>query len=135
MKRRIFGKRRSIFICPAPELAPAFFEPRSATSHRSIFQSRYVGAFARADHVYISDVFNKKKVASDIRLDVRRLCREIAERKKQAGSVQFGKDPAALLAAFRKKFRPSPGGDVIVLMSNGAFGGIYGPMDDFVRGL
>lgn len=119
----------------------AFFEPRSATSHRSVFQSRYVAAFARADQVYICDVFNKKKVAREVRLDVRQLCADIAAKKsakkggKPGSAVRFGKDPAALLAAFRKHFKPSPGGDVIVLMSNGAFGGIYEGMDDVVRRL
>ena len=113
----------------------AFFEPRSATSHRSVFQTRYVSAFARADHVYLPDVFNKNKVPANARLDVRKLTRDIAERKGKSAVVQFSKNPEDLMLAFRKKFRPAPTGDVILLMSNGAFGGIYEPMDEFVLGL
>ncbi len=110
----------------------ALFEPRSATSHRKLFQKTYVGALARADAVYIADIHNPGKVARDESLDVRRLTREI----KAAGTPAFfGATPADVLKSFRGKFRPSPKGDVVLVMSNGAFGNIYGELDDFVSGL
>jgi len=101
----------------------ALFEPRSATSHRKVFQRRYAKAFRKADEVWITDVFNANKVAPGERLDVRRLIREIAEQKKSR--AHFCKDPADLLAKLAKSYKRSEQGDVILAMSNGAFGGIY----------
>ncbi len=136
------------------------FEPRSATSHRNIFQRRYASAFRKAHNVYLADVFNKKKVPAAERLDVRALVADIREKsagasrssknsaKKSAKNsgrsprpaprsvVEFGKDADALFGKFRKSFRSTPGnGDVVLALSNGAFGGIYAKLDQFLSNL
>ncbi|MCR9140944.1 MAG: Mur ligase domain-containing protein [bacterium] len=129
------------------------FEPRSATSHRNIFQRRYATAFRKAHCVYLADIFNKKKVPPADRLDVRAIVAELRKKrtatttragKKKAGSraaksqsaVEFGKDPDALFAKFRKNFRSTPGGgDVVLVLSNGAFGGIYTKLDEYLSAL
>lgn len=119
----------------------ALFEPRSASSHRSVFQKQYAAAFASADSAYVCDVFDRNKVNADDRLDVKKLVTDIkalwTKRHKGArnGEAQFAKDPDALVEVFRKRFRPSPEGDIVVAMSNGAFGGIYKKVDEFIRGV
>ena len=123
------------------------FEPRSATSHRNIFQRRYATAFRKAHCVYLADIFNKKKVPANERLDVRALVAAI--RAKNSGSstgaagksarraiVEFGEDPDDLFAKFRKNFRCTPkAGDVVLVLSNGAFGGIYTKLDEYLAEL
>ena len=115
------------------------FEPRSATSHRNIFQRRYTAAFRRAHNVYLTDIFNKKKVPAAERLDVKGIIEAIrSKRSKGVGQkttsvVEFAKDADALLTKFRKRFRSTPGkGDVVLALSNGAFGGIYTKLDEFL---
>lgn len=113
----------------------ALFEPRSATSHRSVFQAEYARALASSDSVYITDVYDRKKVDASSLLNVKKIVADISKRKGGKTEAFFAKDPQALLAMFRKKFRPSKKGDIILIMSNGAFGGIYPELDTFVRAL
>ncbi|MBI3394472.1 MAG: UDP-N-acetylmuramate--alanine ligase [Spirochaetia bacterium] len=117
----------------------AMFEPRSASSHRELFRKDYTSAFKLADDVILCDVFNKKKVAKPELMDVKRIARDLAAMKKAGrspkGKAQYAADPKAAFNLFRKSFKPSPQGDVILMMSNGAFGGIYSTMDDYLKSL
>lgn len=111
----------------------ALFEPRSASSHRDQFRSGYEKAFQKADHVLISEVYNKKKVAESERLDVASLIKTIASRqKKKDATAVYASGPEALLKQFKKNFRRSAQGDVILAMSNGGFGGIYPEIETFL---
>lgn len=109
-----------------------FLEPRSATSHRNIFQKEYAAALCRADAVYMCDVHNPRKVAASERLNVRKVLADARLLRRQL-RVFFGKEPADLVSAFRSQFVPARKGDVILLLSNGAFGGIYMQMEDALR--
>ena len=113
----------------------ALFEPRSASSHRNVFQDRYAAAFDRADLVYLTDIHNPGKVAAGERLDVPALCRAIESRQSGTDrkSVTYTSDPAELLGRFRAAFKRSSAGDVVLAMSNGAFGGIYPELEAFLR--
>ncbi|MCB1174735.1 MAG: UDP-N-acetylmuramate--alanine ligase [Leptospiraceae bacterium] len=113
------------------------YEPRSATSHRSIFQTEYIKAFHKAHSVYLCDIYNKNKVSRRMQLDVRRLVREIqAERKKKnRSSIFFAKDPEALLQCLANTFMPHAAGDIILAMSNGSFGGIYPRLESWLASL
>lgn len=115
----------------------ALFEPRSATSHRSVFQRRYASSLAKAHSVYVCDVFDKNKVPAVDRLDVKKIVADInaGRKSKDAGAAFFGKNADDLFERFRKSFAPSAKGDVVLAMSNGAFGGIYPRMDEFLRSL
>ncbi len=106
------------------------FEPRSATSHRNVFQKEYGTAFRRADAVYICDIFNRKKVKAGERLNVKRILAAPGPKVRE-----FGKDPDHLFSRFKATFQASPKGDVIVALSNGAFGGIYGRIEELLRAL
>ncbi|MBX7058964.1 MAG: UDP-N-acetylmuramate--alanine ligase [Leptospirales bacterium] len=119
----------------------ALFEPRSASSHRSVFHKQYATAFAQADSAYLCDVFDRNKVEAGLRLDVKKLVADIKTQSAKRGKAargfeaQFARDPDALVEVFRKRFKPSADGDVVVAMSNGAFGGIYKKVDEFIRGV
>ena len=96
----------------------AVFEPRSASSCRRIFQDDFARAFGAADEVIIAAVFRSSLPESE-RLDADQLVHELLARGQRARHLP---DNDAILAAIVDEHRD---GDVIVLMSNGGFGGIH----------
>ncbi len=97
----------------------ACFEPRSNTSRRSLHQREYVTAFPGAAAVYLLTPAPHDRVPEAERLDVGRLAREIAAGGQPARAFAAVEEMVAAVAA---EARP---GDVVVAMSNGAFGGIW----------
>jgi len=93
----------------------AVFEPRSATACRSIHQAAYVSAFAAADRVILAPL-GRKNVPEGERLDVERLARELGEKATAEASVD------AIVKAVADVARR---GDVVAILSNGAFGGLH----------
>src|SRR5438477_2292989 len=96
----------------------AVFEPRSASSCRRIFQDEFARAFGAASEVLVAPVFRSTLPAGE-RLSVPQLVRDLTN----AG--QSAREPASLddiIATIVREHRP---GDLVVLMSNGGFGGIH----------
>jgi UDP-N-acetylmuramate: L-alanyl-gamma-D-glutamyl-meso-diaminopimelate ligase len=91
----------------------ACFEPRSNTSRRNLHQREYVVAWPGAAEVFILRPAPTDRVPESERLDVDRLAREIS-----AGGTPVEEMVRAVAA------RAAPG-DVVIAMSNGAFGGIW----------
>jgi UDP-N-acetylmuramate: L-alanyl-gamma-D-glutamyl-meso-diaminopimelate ligase len=96
----------------------AVFEPRSASSCRRVFQDDFAKAFAGADEVLIAPVFRSKLPESE-RLSVPQLVRDLSARGQSAREAASIDDIIAGIAKERRD------GDLIVLMSNGGFGGIH----------
>jgi len=98
----------------------AVFEPRSNTSRRKVFQREYVDAFAAAGEVIIGGVFQKQTdaVAEDELFSPEQLAQDLVARGTAARTLA---DADAIAAALAEEARP---GDVILLMSNGSFGGL-----------
>jgi UDP-N-acetylmuramate: L-alanyl-gamma-D-glutamyl-meso-diaminopimelate ligase len=94
------------------------FEPRSTTSRRKVFQEPYVSAFENADEVVLCQVVSREIDANQELLDVDTLSSKISERGTSSRSLP---DPKAI-----EEFLLSQIGtdDVIVVMSNGSFGGL-----------
>ena len=98
----------------------AVFEPRSRTSCHATFQDQYVSAFMPADYVIISRVFDAQRAAEmGGVLDTTKLIDDIAAQDKPAFEVT---DVAEIVRRLSSEMRP---GDVVAVMSNGAFGGIH----------
>jgi len=95
----------------------AVFEPRSNTSRRNIHQQDYAAAFDAADAAYIKVPERHDKVPVGEELDVPRLVEELRARGVQA---EGGTDVPALARQVAAAARP---GDVLLVMSNGSFGG------------
>ena len=95
----------------------AVFEPRSNTSRRNIHQAEYAAAFDGADVVGIRLPEPHDKVPPDEQLDVPAIVRALSERGIEATATG---DVAELVRTVASGARP---GDVILVMSNGAFGG------------
>jgi UDP-N-acetylmuramate: L-alanyl-gamma-D-glutamyl-meso-diaminopimelate ligase len=96
----------------------AVFEPRSASSCRRVFQDDFARAFAGADEVLIAPIFRSKLPEAE-RLSVPQLVRDLQARGQSARQAESLDDIVAGIAA---EHRP---GDLVVLMSNGGFGGIH----------
>ena len=96
----------------------AVFEPRSASSCRRVFQDDFARAFAPADEVLIAPVF-RSKLADAERLSVPQLVRDLKSRGQSAREADSIDD---IVSAIANEHRP---GDLVVLMSNGGFGGIH----------
>ena len=95
----------------------AVFEPRSNTSRRNIHQEDYAHAFAGAVCVRVRVPEPHDKVPADERLDVDRLAAALQAQGIDAAGTG---DVDALVADVAREARP---GDVVLVMSNGAFGG------------
>jgi UDP-N-acetylmuramate: L-alanyl-gamma-D-glutamyl-meso-diaminopimelate ligase len=98
----------------------AVFEPRSRTSCHATFQQIYVDAFAPADYVIVSRVFDAQRAAEmGGVLDIEKLIQEITAAKKPAHAIT---DVDEIVQTLKRELRS---GDVVAIMSNGAFGGIH----------
>ena len=98
----------------------AVFEPRSRTSCHATFQNDYVEAFGPADYVIISRVFDAQRALEmGGVLDTAKLIADIAAQGKPAFPIT---DVDEIVGRLAKELRS---GDVVAIMSNGAFGGIH----------
>ncbi len=103
----------------------SLFEPRSATSHRNVFQKEFSGSFKKSDLVIITEIFNLNKVDKKNRLNVKKLVLDTKKLSKVKTSL-YAKDPNELLTKLKKELTPFSKEKICILaMSNGAFGGIY----------
>jgi UDP-N-acetylmuramate: L-alanyl-gamma-D-glutamyl-meso-diaminopimelate ligase len=96
----------------------AIFEPRSASSCRRVFQDDFARAFAGADEVVIASVF-RSSLPPDERLSESMLVADLTAKSVRARHLP---DVDAIVSAVSREARD---GDLIVVMSNGGFGGIH----------
>ncbi len=94
------------------------FEPRSATASRNLHQAEYPRAFRPADVTILAPV-GRPEIEDAERLDVASIVESIASTGRSATAAP---SIDAIVEQLRAEARP---GDTVVLMSNGAFGGIY----------
>ena len=99
----------------------AVFEPRSASSCRRVFQDDFARAFAGADEVLLAPVFRSKLPEAE-RLSVPELVRDLRARGQSAREADSLDGIVDTIAGERRA------GDLVVVMSNGAFGGIHGKL-------
>ena len=96
----------------------AVFEPRSASSCRRVFQADFAKAFGAADEVLIAAVFRSTLPAAE-RLSEEELIADLQAQGQRARYVREIDDIVRLIVEEHRN------GDVVVLMSNGGFGGIH----------
>ena len=95
----------------------AAFEPRSNTSRRAVFQAAFGTAFDRAARVYLAPTYFKESdpISPDDRLSTDALAAAINLRGPHATACESND---ALFEQMMADIRP---GDVVLVMSNGAF--------------
>jgi UDP-N-acetylmuramate: L-alanyl-gamma-D-glutamyl-meso-diaminopimelate ligase len=95
-------------------------EPRSRTSSHSTFQQQYVAAFTPADYVIVSRVYDAQRAAEmGGVLDIEKLIEDISAQNKPASAIT---EVDEIVSQLKIELRS---GDVVAIMSNGAFGGIH----------
>jgi len=96
----------------------AVFEARSATACRRMHQAEYATSFAAADEILLAPL-GRTNLAPEEALDLDALTRALAARGQQAARYPSVEAIVLRLAAEVRA------GDVVALLSNGAFGGIH----------
>ncbi len=99
----------------------ALYEPRSATSRRNVFQDVLPASFAAADAILIKTPYEGSAIRDGQKLDPDRLLRDIRAINENA-HLFSGVEP--MLDHVSRNIDPDAE-NVIVLMSNGGFDGIY----------
>jgi UDP-N-acetylmuramate: L-alanyl-gamma-D-glutamyl-meso-diaminopimelate ligase len=97
----------------------AILEPRSNTLRRNVFQNELARSLAVADEVVVANVFKSESIPESERMDVAAL---VADVQKQGGRARIVSDADGIVQTVAPEMRP---GDVVAILSNGGFGGIY----------
>ncbi len=105
----------------------AVFEPRSNSSRRNIFQNAYADSFTDADVVILPEPPMMDKIPFNERFSSPKL---IADLKKRGIEAHYFPDNHALLDGLLARIKP---GDVILIMSNGAFDNIQGRLVNHLK--
>jgi UDP-N-acetylmuramate: L-alanyl-gamma-D-glutamyl-meso-diaminopimelate ligase len=104
-------------------------EPRSNTMRRNVLQDALAQSLAQADQVILAAIFKSEAIPEAQRLDVDRVVSDIQQRGKQARILA---DATAIVNAIAPELKP---GDVVAILSNGGFGGIYEKLPERLRAL
>jgi UDP-N-acetylmuramate: L-alanyl-gamma-D-glutamyl-meso-diaminopimelate ligase len=97
----------------------AVFEPRSYTAQIKSFQQPFTDGLAQADTVIIANLFHPERYTADTAISPG----EMVETLKAAGlEAEFIPTPDAIVERLAPRLRR---GDVVVVMSNGSFGGLH----------
>ena len=97
----------------------AIFEPRSYTAQRREFQKSYRRALAGADRVVLAGLFHPERYDRDTGMDPRELAEEL---RADGTAAEYTPDVDRIVTTVAGDARP---GDVLLVMSNGSFGGIH----------
>ena len=97
----------------------AILEPRSNTLRRRVLQTDLARSLAGADQVIVARVFRSEAVPENERLELPALAAEI---RQNGRAVRLLADADAIVETIAPELRS---GDVVAILSNGGFGGIY----------
>ena len=92
------------------------FEPRSNTLRRRVFEAELARSLALADQVIVASVFKSEAIPEAERMDTARVITAIGSTARELP------DADSIVAEITPELRP---GDVVAILSNGGFGGIY----------
>jgi len=107
----------------------AILEPRSNTLRRRVLQADLARSLALADEVIVASVFRSESLSENERLDLPELSGDI---QKHGGHVRLMGDADEIVQAVGPEMRS---GDVVAILSNGGFGGIYEKLPTKLRAL
>jgi UDP-N-acetylmuramate: L-alanyl-gamma-D-glutamyl-meso-diaminopimelate ligase len=107
----------------------AILEPRSNTLRRRVLQAELARSLALADEVIVAGVFRSEAVPVNERLELPELARDI---QRQGGRARLIADVDEIVQSIASEMRS---GDVVAILSNGGFGGIYEKLPARLRAL
>jgi UDP-N-acetylmuramate: L-alanyl-gamma-D-glutamyl-meso-diaminopimelate ligase len=107
----------------------AILEPRSNTLRRRVLQNDLGRSLALADEIIVADVFRSEAVPLNERLELPELAADIQTHGRR---VRLLADADAIVEVAAPEMRS---GDVVAILSNGGFGGIYEKLPARLRAL
>jgi len=107
----------------------AILEPRSNTLRRRVLQADLARSLAVADEVIVAGVFRSEAVPENERLELPELAADIQNHGRHARLL---KDADEIVDHIAPEMRS---GDVVAILSNGGFGGIYEKLPARLRAL
>jgi UDP-N-acetylmuramate: L-alanyl-gamma-D-glutamyl-meso-diaminopimelate ligase len=97
----------------------AVFEPRSYTAQRKEFQQSFEDALAQADKIIIAGLFHPERYSADTAIAPEKMIEGLRERGLEADFIPSIERIVSHLAEHMRE------NDVVVIMSNGSFGGLH----------
>jgi UDP-N-acetylmuramate: L-alanyl-gamma-D-glutamyl-meso-diaminopimelate ligase len=97
----------------------AVLEPRSNTLRRNVFELQLVESLALADRVILADVYQQQRIPEAERLHPDQVVRSLIHRGTPA---ELCRGAAEIVNSLERQLQP---GDVVAILSNGGFDGIY----------
>ena len=97
----------------------AVFEPRSYTAQRKEFQEDFENALARADKIIIAGLFHPERYSAETAIAPEKMIEGLRARGLEA---DFIPSLAEIVPHLSERLKSN---DVVVIMSNGSFGGLH----------
>jgi UDP-N-acetylmuramate: L-alanyl-gamma-D-glutamyl-meso-diaminopimelate ligase len=110
---------RALRECYPGQRLWAVLEPRSNTLRRNVFETDLIDSLTLADRVVLAAVFQSESIPAPERLHPERV---IAALNTRGIPSQLHPDADAIVAALLPQVES---GDIVAILSNGGFGGIY----------
>ena len=107
----------------------AILEPRSNTLRRRVLQADLARSLAVADEIIVAGVFRSEAVPENERLELPELAADIQEHGRRARLIANADEIVKTIAPEMRS------GDVVAILSNGGFGGIYEKLPARLRAL
>ena len=107
----------------------AILEPRSNTLRRNVLQNELAKSLSLADEVVVANAFKSEAIPEAERLDLVAVAAQILKHGRRARMVPTVDGIVQLIAP---ELRP---GDVVAILSNGGFGGIYEKLPERLKSL
>ncbi|HEV2129989.1 MAG TPA: cyanophycin synthetase, partial [Longimicrobiaceae bacterium] len=105
----------------------AVFEPRSYTAQRREFQGAYQQAFGGAETVILAGLFHPERYTAETAMNPHEL---VEAWRGQGKEADFIPDPDEIVRHLAPRLQRD---EVVLIMSNGGFGGIHGKLLEALR--
>ena len=100
----------------------AIFEPRSYTAQIKLFQQQFEDALAEADEIIVASLFHPERYTADTAISPEEMLENLRARGREAHHIA---EPDDIVARLAPRLTAN---EVVVIMSNGSFGGIHDKM-------
>ncbi|HEV3306536.1 MAG TPA: UDP-N-acetylmuramate:L-alanyl-gamma-D-glutamyl-meso-diaminopimelate ligase [Candidatus Sulfotelmatobacter sp.] len=107
----------------------AILEPRSNTLRRRVLQADLARSLAVADEIIVAGVFRSEALPENERLELPELAADIQKHGKRARLIANADEIVEKIAPEMRS------GDIVAILSNGGFGGIYEKLPAKLRSL
>jgi UDP-N-acetylmuramate: L-alanyl-gamma-D-glutamyl-meso-diaminopimelate ligase len=105
----------------------AVFEPRSYTAQRREFQQAYEEALVEADEIVLAGLFHPERYTAETAIDPTAM---VAVWMAAGRTAAYVPEPVTIA---RRLGASAVAGDVVLIMSNGGFGGLHDKLLDELR--